>query len=46
MSRSASHAPGKTGKKLATLEEARANAAVVDMSLKAPTPAQAGIARL
>ena len=34
---------GKTGKKLATLEEARANAAVVDMSLKAPTPAKPGL---
>ncbi|MFT5330636.1 MAG: 5-methyltetrahydrofolate--homocysteine methyltransferase [Parasphingorhabdus sp.] len=34
---------GKTGKKLATLEEARANAAVVDMSLKAPAPAKPGL---
>jgi 5-methyltetrahydrofolate--homocysteine methyltransferase len=34
---------GKTGKKLATLEEARANAAVVDMSLKASAPAKPGL---
>lgn len=34
---------GKTGKKLATLEEARANAAVVDMALKAPAPAKPGL---
>lgn len=34
---------GKTGKKLATLEEARANAAVVDMSLKAAAPAKPGL---
>ncbi|MEH6662483.1 MAG: vitamin B12 dependent-methionine synthase activation domain-containing protein, partial [Parasphingorhabdus sp.] len=34
---------GKTGKKLASLEEARANAAVVDMSLKAPAPAKPGL---
>jgi 5-methyltetrahydrofolate--homocysteine methyltransferase len=34
---------GKTGKKLATLEEARANAAVVDMSLKAPAPVKPGL---
>jgi len=34
---------GKTGKKLATLEEARANAAIVDMSLKAPAPAKPGL---
>ncbi|AMO72401.1 methionine synthase [Sphingorhabdus sp. M41] len=34
---------GKTGKKLATLEEARANAAKVDMSLKAAAPAKPGL---
>jgi 5-methyltetrahydrofolate--homocysteine methyltransferase len=34
---------GKTGKKLATLDEARANAALVDMSLKAPAPAKPGL---
>tara|TARA_R110000796_G_scaffold98628_11_gene206298 strand:- start:39722 stop:42337 length:2616 start_codon:yes stop_codon:yes gene_type:complete len=34
---------GKTGKKLTTLEEARANAAVVDMSLKATAPAKPGL---
>ena len=34
---------GKTGKKLATLEEARANAAVIDMALKAPAPAKPGL---
>jgi 5-methyltetrahydrofolate--homocysteine methyltransferase len=34
---------GKTGKKLATLEEARANAALVDMALKAPAPAKPGL---
>jgi len=34
---------GKTGKKLATLEEARANATVVDMSLKASAPAKPGL---
>jgi len=34
---------GKTGKKLASLEEARANAAVVDMSLKASAPAKPGL---
>ena len=34
---------GKTGKKLATLAEARANAAVVDMSLKASAPAKPGL---
>ncbi|WP_323801559.1 methionine synthase [Parasphingorhabdus sp.] len=34
---------GKTGKKLATLEEARANAADIDMALKAPAPAKPGL---
>ncbi|MEH6714228.1 methionine synthase [Parasphingorhabdus flavimaris] len=34
---------GKTGKKLASLEKARANSAVVDMSLKAPAPAKPGL---
>ncbi|MGB5724199.1 MAG: methionine synthase [Parasphingorhabdus sp.] len=34
---------GKTGKKLATLEEARANAAKIDMSLKAGAPAKPGM---
>ena len=34
---------GKTGKKLTTLEEARANAAVVDMNLKPPAPAKPGL---
>ncbi|WP_447524929.1 methionine synthase [Parasphingorhabdus sp. NYA22] len=34
---------GKTGKKLASLAEARANAAVVDMSLKASAPAKPGL---
>ena len=37
---------GKTGKKLTTLEEARANAAVVDMSLKATAPAKPGPRRI
>jgi len=34
---------GKTGKKLSTLEEARANAGQIDMALKAPAPAQPGL---
>ncbi|MEP0643843.1 methionine synthase, partial [Parasphingorhabdus sp.] len=34
---------GKTGKKLATLEAARANAAKVDMTRKAPAPAKPGL---
>jgi 5-methyltetrahydrofolate--homocysteine methyltransferase len=34
---------GKTGKKLATLGEARANAAEIDMALKAPAPAKPGL---
>ncbi len=34
---------GKTGKKLSTLEEARANAAVIDPSLKASAPAKPGL---
>ena len=34
---------GKTGKKLATLEEARANAAEIDMSLKPAAPAKPGL---
>ena len=34
---------GKTGKKLTSLEKARANAAVVDMSLKAPAPVKPGL---
>jgi len=34
---------GKTGKKLATLDEARANAAEVDMSRKAVAPAKPGL---
>ena len=34
---------GKTGKKLSTLEEARANAAEIDMALKAPAPAKPGL---
>ena len=34
---------GKTSKKLATLEEARANAADIDMGQKAPAPAQPGL---
>ena len=34
---------GKTGKKLSTLEEARANAATIDMALKAPAPAKPGL---
>lgn len=34
---------GKTAKKLATLEEARANAADIDMALKAPAPAKPGL---
>ncbi len=34
---------GKTGKKLATLEEARANAAQIDMNLKPVAPAKPGL---
>jgi len=34
---------GKTAKKLATLDEARANAANIDMALKAPAPAKPGL---
>jgi len=34
---------GKTGKKLSTLEEARANAAKIDMAMKAPAPAKPGL---
>ncbi|ASK90042.1 methionine synthase [Sphingorhabdus sp. SMR4y] len=34
---------GKTGKKLATLDEARANAAEIDMSRKAVAPAKPGL---
>ncbi len=34
---------GKTGKKLSTLEEARANAATIDMAMKAPAPAKPGL---
>ncbi len=34
---------GKTGKKLTSLEEARANAAVVDMNLKAAAPLKPGV---
>ena len=34
---------GKTGKKLSSLEEARANAAKIDMALKAPAPAKPGL---
>ena len=34
---------GKTAKKLATLEEARKNAAEIDMALKAPAPTKPGL---
>jgi len=34
---------GKTGKKLSTLEEARSNAATIDMALKASAPAKPGL---